>query len=337
MNFKKLTLGLAFLAAALLVLVFGPAATGSQAADHLDAPLVTGDGRIDINDVYAFVKGPDTVLVMTINPVAGVLSPTTLKPGVHYEFAIDNNGDALEDIVFRVQASAPNPNGIQNVIMHRAGNGLANAMEEGGMIVARGRSEQTISVRGGGSLFIGLRDDPFFFDLVGFQTGTFCAPGSDFFAGLNVTAIVLQVPTASLLGNSSSIGVWARTEVDDVQVERMGRPVINTVLIPSASKDAFNATQPMDDPATWTAAVTASLVALNGDPAYSAVVAGILLPDILTIDTANPSSYLNGRALADDVIDLSLAVVTNGALTTDCVNGNDVPFLAVFPYLAPSH
>ena len=38
-----------------------------------------------------------------------------------------------------------------------------------------------------------------------------------------------------------------------------------------------------------------------------------------------------------DFIDLELAVLTNGAVTTDNVASNDVPFLADFPFFAPEH
>ncbi len=322
-----------------LVLIIGSASKSGRAADHLDAPLVQIDGRIDINDVYAFTLGSNTVIVMTLNPAAGVLSPTTLKPGVRYEFAIDNNGDAVEDLVFRLRVSHPDHGGRQNVILQKAV-GAEMLIGHGGTVIASGKSGDTVSVQDGGSLFLGLREDPFFFDLIAFRRGlAFCVPdpAPDFFAGLNVSAIVLEVPTSSLIQSSSNIGVWARTGAGSQQFERMGRPVINTVLIPSGSKDAFNATHPAEDVATWTTAATASLVALNGDPAYSAAVARILLPDILTLDTAAPSGFLNGRALTDDVIDIALTVVSKGAITTDCVDANDKTFLTSFPYLAPPH
>ena len=296
------------------------------------------DGRIDINDVYVFTNGPNTVLALTVNPLAGVLSPTALRPGAAYEFAIDNDGDNVEDIVYRVQSSAPNKAGVQNVVLHRA-TGTQATGGDGGPVIANGRSGTTIPVRSGGDLFVGLRDDPFFFDFVSFGTLTFCTPdpAPDFFAGLNVTAIVLEVPTSDLLGATPDIGVWATVNLDGVQVERMGRPVINTALIPSGSKDAFNATVPADDVATWTADVTASLIGLNGDAGYSAAVAAILLPDILTIDTSAPTGFLNGRDLDDDVGDTVLAVVSNSAITSDCVDANDVSFLSTFPYLAPAN
>ena len=60
-------------------------------------------------------------------------------------------------------------------------------------------------------------------------------------------------------------------------------------------------------------------------------------PDILTFDTAKSDGFLNGRRLADDVIDAELGLVTEGAVTTDCVSGNDSAFRAGFPYLATPH
>ena len=86
-------MSIATLVAAAVLFTVGVAPRFSGAADHLDSPLVQTDGRIDINDVYAFTSGPNTVLVMTVNPVAGALSPTTLRPGARYEIAIDNDGE----------------------------------------------------------------------------------------------------------------------------------------------------------------------------------------------------------------------------------------------------
>jgi len=40
--------------------------------------------------------------------------------------------------------------------------------------------------------------------------------------------------------------------------------------------------------------------------------------------------------LADDVIDTELSVISNGAITTDCV-ANDSNFSNSFPYLAPAN
>ena len=335
--------------------IFGLSASTFGAADHLDAPLIQEDGRTDINDAYAFVNGDNTVLVMTVNPLAGVLNDTTLRPFSQYEFLIDNDGDYEEDIVYRIQAGQPDRNGRQPIFLYDVGAVTPR--------IGRGASETIISVRGGGSLYVGLRDDPFFFDLVAFQDQVLGAGGSrtfcdgnenDFFAGANVTAIVLELPSSNLTADSDVINVWTRTADRTGTIDRMGKPALNTVLIPSGSKDAYNATTPADDVATWSDDFEASLLFLSGldgsgyTEAEAAFVTSLLLPDVLTLDTTSTAGFttgpLNGRQLPEDVIDFELLVVTGGlgangspVLTSDCVDANDVPFLTTFPYLAPAN
>ena len=92
------------IAALAIALAVGIPAMNAQGADHLDAPLVTAEGRTDINDVYAWspTSTGTTVLIMTVNPDAGVLSPTTFHPKAKYRFLIDNNGDASADMTLEV-------------------------------------------------------------------------------------------------------------------------------------------------------------------------------------------------------------------------------------------
>ncbi len=343
---------LLLVAAAMIV---GVSASAIGAADHLDAPLVQQDGRTDINDAYAFINGENTVMVMTVNPLAGVLNGTTLRPYAQYEFVIDNDGDYQEDIVYRVQAGAPNGNGQQPIFLYDLDSATPRQ--------ANGTSDTIIPAWGDGSLYVGLRDDPFFFDLVAFQDQVLGAGGSrtfcdgnenDFFAGANVTAIVLELPSSYLTADSDTINIWTRTADRTGMIDRMGKPALNTVLIPSGSKDAYNATVPANDVAAWSDQFEANLLALSGldGSGYTAAeaefVASLLLPDVLTLDTTSTAGFttapLNGRQLAEDVIDFELFVVTGGlgangspVLTSDCVDSNDVPFLASFPYLAPAH
>jgi hypothetical protein len=64
-------------------------------------------------------------------------------------------------------------------------------------------------------VFAGLRDDPFFFDLQGFQdtlaTATVAFTGADALAGLNASAIVFEMDSATLVGNGHNISAWATT------------------------------------------------------------------------------------------------------------------------------
>ena len=343
-----------------LVLVFGLFAMPANAADHLDAPGLTspgGDSRLDITDVYAFQSpsNPDnTVLIMGVNPLAGVKNDGTFRPGASYEFKIDSNGDAKEDLTFKIKFSKPNKSLVQRVTLVREAKGEDghDNGEEGHDArdgsLARGKTDQDISIRGGGTLRAGVMDDPFFFDLAGFLALDFCTPGQtrpDFFKGLNISAIVLEVPSSSL--GSKNIGVWARTVLDEKQIDRMGRPAINTVFIPNnpfepagtepSQKNKFNAGKPRNDQKNFRGEVvdTLNIFYGAGNPTVDTL-ANILLPDILTVDTSNPAGFLNGRRLADDVIDAEYALVTNGAVTTDCV-ANDSAFTSSFPYLAPKN
>jgi hypothetical protein len=302
------------------------AATTVGAADHLDAPGVQADGRTDINDLYAFqppARPGRTVLVMTVNPGAGTISGTTFDPKADYTFHVDDDGDAVADREIEIDFGR----------VTRVGQFYDVRID--GRPVAVGRVGKEGWMPGPGRVRAGVFDDPFFFDLDGFRDG-FQFTGTDFFAGLNVSAIVLEVPDRTL-SKRNEIGVWATTSRDGRQIDRMGRPAINTALIPSDRKDAFNVGAPADDPAAFGDVVRATITQLSGDAAYAASLTDVLLPDVLTVDTSSAAGFLNGRKLADDVIDAELSLLTNGALTTDGVDANDVRFRTRFPYLAPAN
>ena len=53
-TFLKPITALVTVSGVMIAFAVGLAALPTRAADHLDAPGVTGDGRTDINDVYAF-------------------------------------------------------------------------------------------------------------------------------------------------------------------------------------------------------------------------------------------------------------------------------------------
>lgn len=55
------------------------------------------------------------------------------------------------------------------------------------------------------------------------------------------------------------------------QIDRMAFPGINTVLVPSASKDIFNASYPRDDNAGFLAAFTTTITGLRANVAARGV------------------------------------------------------------------
>ncbi len=214
-------------ALALLVVAAGfLTVRGVFAADHMDSPLVSDDAGADLADIYAFVSpsNPDNlVLAMTVH---GFVPPTEssislFDPSVLYQFKIDTDGNAVEDLV--IQAFVTGSDG--NQIMHFRG---PVAPEVAGAVsrVVPGAETATVRVSttfsptveslNGMTVFAGVRDDPFFLDfgqftaIVAGEATAFNNPGTDSFAGFNVYAIVVELPIA-LLGGSSDLGIWGTT------------------------------------------------------------------------------------------------------------------------------
>lgn len=310
------------LAVAVAAIAFG---TEVEAADHLDAPNVMMDGTTDINDLYAFqspTNANNTVLIMTVNPGAGAISGQFFNETAEYTFNIDNTGDAVADVTYTTTFGPV------------AALTQAYTITRNGAAYTAGVTGATTTGTGNTST-AGIFEDPFFFDLNGFNDGLNFT-GDDFFAGLDVSAIVLEVPSSEL---GTNIGVWATTSDTGGQIDRIGRPAINTVLIPSARKDEFNEAVPANDPTAFAGDVQATIESLNGgDSTHASNTTSLLLPDVLTIDTSSASGFLNGRQLADDVIDAELTLLTNSSTPIgDGVDGNDVAFPGAFPYLAPAN
>jgi hypothetical protein len=342
----------------------------SWGADHRDSPRLMAniafEGNIDINDVYLFqsptAKG-NTVIIVTLSPAAGLVGPATFHQYCSYEIRVQNTAALADNFIFQFSFSSPDAFGRQNFqLLKQSAKGqplatqttLAPPSAIVNQALAFGPTGRPIAVKGGGRVMAGLFDDPFFFDLNAFnefvalaesgaslakRVAPFEPPNfpNNFFANFNVLALVLEVPTSSLLSTKSDpkLAIWARTVGVNEQVDRMGRPAINTATIPSAFKNAFNALTPFTDQADFTVAMTNDIMALYGvSPSYAQGLAATLLPDLLTIDTSKASGFLNGRLLTDDVIDAEFKLLTNGALTTDRVD-NDSFFSNSFPYLGP--
>jgi Domain of unknown function (DUF4331) len=260
------------------------------------------------------------------------------------------------------------------------------------------------SLPGGGKVFAGQVDDPFFVDLgstfdainidmpgrPGIGTGN-QGGGKDDLAGYNVHTISLQVPKSEVTrdhkapadakASDAVVGVWASTyrprlQVTDqspvasaakarsakaakrakkasdqwgeVQVSRLGNPLVNEVVIPLGQKDHFNATQPSDDLKNFGKYVLSPELAkvinalfpglnvpennrtdivqalLTGVPGLTQIAPGAPPTDTLKINLGvapNPhpsrfgvlagdtQGFPNGRRLTDDVVDISERVV----------------------------
>ena len=115
--------------------------------------------------------------------------------------------------------------------------------------------------------WVGQSDDPFFLDLRVFDLlygADLSEAGDDTLSGFNVNTFALQVPTKDVTQRGeSTIGIWStasrpsmRIENGDgsqsfkgknVQVSRLGNPLVNEVVVPVGLKDYFNSSKPKAD------------------------------------------------------------------------------------------
>jgi hypothetical protein len=334
-------------------------------ADHLDAPGLTSPSSrpdADITDIYAFPGKHQTrtALVLDVGPAAGAIAPTTFGTDVAYTFNVDRNGDARPDLAYAVRFGPSNGNSQRWRLIRYTGANARTLRHGVGLGAGRTNDSDGSRVRGDGRVFAGLRSDPFFFDLVGFENDVLGVPTNrhlcdantnDFFAPLNVNSIVIEVPDDAL---GTKIGYWATTTGPQGRIDRMGRPAINTVFNKGNDKNAFNATNPTQDRERFSGNVSSVLAhfsALDKEGAYTdaqiRTLTHVLLPDVLTYDTRTKAvGPLNGRALSDDVIDAELNIVTGGfpfagrdaqgAVTGDCV-GPHGDYRSSFPYVGAPH
>ena len=161
------------------------------------------------------------------------------------------------------------------------------------------------SAEGAIKVFAGPSDDPFWVDLgsvfdlltlrgqpspIGYESGR--KVPTDGLAKFNVHTFGVQVPIKRLLKGAPEgetvIGVWATSErasirtlkfgaVEDtgaqVQVSRLGMPLVNEVVLPLALKDAFNSLNPKDDFGLFT----------SGTPAGNLLARSVLTPELQTL------------------------------------------------------
>jgi hypothetical protein len=191
--------------------------------------------------------------------------------------------------------------------------------------------------------------------------------GRDTFAGYNILAIALRVPVSLIKGSGNVIGLEAITQ-RAVQfpkkkkkkiksqgafgpIDRMGNPAVNVALVPFNRKNEYNASSTQDDAAgVFANDIIATLTALGTNTTNIGILAAVAVTngDFVHLDvsipntgsgggTNAPAAFPNGRRLQDDVIDILLNIITNGAITAgDHADANDLAFANTFPFLAQS-
>ncbi|WP_435592858.1 DUF4331 domain-containing protein [Nocardia sp. bgisy118] len=286
----------------------GPALQSAGASSHREAPLVAADPAVDNTDVYAFVSpdNPDTVTLVAnwfgLQEPNGGPNFYPWATDANYDINIDNDGNGKPDITYRITFATEDRRGGSTFLFN---NGPVTGLKDENLLfrqnytvsvsqgvndwrpIAHGqaapsftgpasmpdygrlRKEATANLPGGGSVYVGAAEDPFFLDLRVFDLlygGDLSEVGTDTLAGYNVNTVVLQVPKRDLAlrgdpARNPVVGVWSDTERrslqlspgaatsigDFVQVSRLGNPLVNEVVVPVGLKDAFNGLSPSRD------------------------------------------------------------------------------------------
>ncbi|GAB3277378.1 DUF4331 domain-containing protein [Kineosporia babensis] len=216
----------------------GPA----SASSHREAPLTAGDPKIDNTDLYAFVSPDKKDTVTLISNWLPFQEPNggpnffPFQDGAHYDINIDNDGDAVADLIYRWIFTTQDDRGTNTFLY---ANGPVTSLQDENLLfkqtftlqkivdgdvenattVASGqaapsdigdatmpnyrklRDSSFEDVTGGGRTFAGQADDPFFLDLRVFDLlygGNLKKVGTDTLSGYNVNSIALQVPKSEL-------------------------------------------------------------------------------------------------------------------------------------------
>jgi hypothetical protein len=225
----------------------------------------TGDGKPDIRYLFAFktnTKNPNSFLYGLGGQVKD-LDDKNLNVTQSYDVVreeLRNGSIVSKQVVGRDLLTPPNNVGPKTTPDYPAIAEKANHR-----------------LSGGGKVFAGQRDDPFFislgrvFDtinLTGAGLGN-KGGGVDDLAGYAVHSTVLQLPESQVTRDGESVsgakarnavvGVWSTTERQNLnvasgegsgeykQVSRLGNPLVNEVIVPRGAKDKFNRTTPDQD------------------------------------------------------------------------------------------
>ena len=314
---------------------------------HLDSPIARQDIRLDITDLYVFRGETGTVFVINVcHSIAGPIPAPGWHPEGMYEFKVDLNGDAVEDITYRLTFDERDQHGRQRYIVRCIRDAQAVGPHAAGTVVAQGTTGETTTTAVGVRVWAGRAGDPFWIEpdvlhAVGhaFQDGTVVNlsgwdpnHAKNLFAGHTLYSIVLELPDGELLagaGDQRRIGVWAVSSLaTDAggwrSINRVGLPMIHP-LFTQYNEDLgnrLNAGRPADDFATYGDAATkaiASVVSANGtaqDPrAYAEKVAHRFFPNILPYEVGTPAAFgfaeWNGRSLTDNAPNVMFSIAAN--------------------------
>jgi hypothetical protein len=180
--------------------------TVAIASDHHETDTTAMmDLAADIGDTYAWHDGERLTLVLTWDAYKLASEEAEWDPDVLYAFHIDTNADNQPDfdIYARFGQNAAGEYGVKVEGIPGVDEPIIGAIDE---IIVDDAS--------GAQVFVGLRDDPFFFDVQGYKdtlmTGALSFNNQrDFAAAKNAHVLVVEFDHAAL--GATNFGVWSTT------------------------------------------------------------------------------------------------------------------------------
>jgi hypothetical protein len=214
-----------------------------MASDHDDGETDIKGRSLNLTDLYAFREDWQTgnagdrgnmILVMNTNPRSLPRQQYYFSTTARYELHLgragtDNAGPAStkDDVVLRFEFGRPDANNVQSITVTALKAGKRIGEDDSGATTPLGTQVLNNSMNVGGcgmTVFAGLREDPFFFDVEGYfkfraaaasgagaaaSLANFTNPGSDFTTGYNVNSIVARVPIRCLQAASDTVfDIW---------------------------------------------------------------------------------------------------------------------------------
>ena len=363
-------IALTALALTLAATLVSAPAPRTDAADHRDGPiLVQQDQGADINDVYLFLDPNDNSKVVVAMSVFGAIVPAEnansgfFDHTLRFRFQFENTGDATGDINFDISfTKLSDPATPQVATIMQDGETLFTAPTTVSSSTAKSAPPPVITSdpQTGISIYAGLREDPFFFDipaellyinslLANKPNPAVFERARDSFAGYNTNMIVLSIPSSRLRGPAGDIVGLSGQTWRAKQFDRMGVPLVNSLFVPYSRKDEYNGASTYSDSRDrFRADIVQTLMKLHTNSTYIGMFESLAVTkgDVLRLNLSIPNTgteggkntaarFPNGRRPNDDVVDTINTLVNNGVALKDNVNDNDVALRNVFPFFAP--
>ncbi|MBW7886596.1 MAG: DUF4331 domain-containing protein, partial [Caldilineaceae bacterium] len=229
------------------------------------------DDRV-LYDIYIDNDGDATSdITYTLSSKVKLISPNTF---LYNTGPIDSLGDTEWNRRQAVTITERTEGGVETVLVGNQATAPVNIGEKStanySALEQAAIFDAADGLPAGMKIFAGQTDDPFFVDLQVFDLLTLRGQqppvgyvanniAVDSLSAFNVHTLVVEVPISRLKqGSEPVLGVWAGsrrqatpvmppTPATYVQVSRLGMPLVNEVVIPMGTKDAFNALTPRQD------------------------------------------------------------------------------------------